>query len=334
MTRKGQIKDWRLKRLLCTTALLILGIGSAIAQSYPNKPIRFLVGFPAGSSNDMVARVVAAQVSKKLGQVVVVENRIGANGMLAAAELARAQPDGYTVFISNSSTITVNPLLYKNLQYDIEKDFAPVSLLVSSPFILTINPDNEQTASVSKVGDLMTLARNKPDHLSYGSSGLGNLAHLSFELLNRMAGVQMVHVPYRGTPQMMSALLGKEFAAAFNVPAATIPQIKAGKLKALAVSSQQRWRDLPDVPSIAEQGYPDFDISFWFGAFVPAQTSQATVNTLYDAIKSAGDDPETRRLLLQHGDILMLNPQQLTARIRAETKQFADIIKRSNIQLE
>ncbi len=323
-----------LKRLLCATALLIFGIGTAIAQPYPNKPIRFLVGFTAGSSIDTVARVVAAHVSRKLGEPVVVENRTGANGMLAAAELARAQADGYTVLISNSSTITVNPTLYrKNVQYDVEKDFAPVSLMVSAPLILTINPDNERTASVSTLGDLITLARNKPDQLSFGSAGLGNLQQLIFEKINRMAGVRMVHVPYRGTPLAQMGLLAKEIDANFEVPAAVV-QIKAGKLKALAVSSAQRWRDLPDVPSIAELGYPDFDISYWLGAIVHAQTPRAVVKILYDAIKSAGEDPATRALLVPHGNIVMLEPEQFSARIKAETEQFANIIKQANIQVE
>lgn len=321
------------KKLICTTALLMFGTGAAFAQSYPNKPIRFVVGFTSGSATDVVARIVAIHVSNKLGQAVVVDNRTGANGGMAAAEVARAQPDGYTVLLSNSSSITVNPLLYKKMQYDVAKDFAPVTLIVSAPFIFNINPDNQRTASVSTLADLIKLARTKPDQLTYGTAGLGNLGHLSFELLNYMAGVRMVHVPYRGTPPAQMALLAKEIDTVSDNPT-SVPHIKAGKAKALAVSTARRWRDIPDVPSVAEQGYPGYDISYWAGAFVPAQTAPATVKILYDAIKSAGDDPATKAVLLQHGDIAMLNPQQFSARVKAETDLYAQIIKRANIQLE
>ena len=323
-----------LTRLLCATALLVFGAATAIAQSYPNKPIKFIVGFAPGGSVDAVARILAVHMKNKLGQPGIVENRTGANGMLAAAELARAQPDGYTVFISNSSTITVSPLLNRKMQYDVDKDFAPVSLIVSFPFILMINPENARTASVSTLRDFIALARSKPGQVTYGSNGgPGNLAHLSFELLDRMAGTKMVNVPYRGAAAAQLALLSKEVDATFDNPSA-MPQIVAGKLKALAVSTPQRWRDLPDVPTISELGYKGYDTSAWAGAFVHAQTPPATVKILYDAIRSAGDDPATKALLLPHGELLMLNPEQFSARIKAETGVYAEIIKRANIQLE
>lgn len=321
-----------LKNSLCAIALLA-GAGAALAQAYPSKPLRFVVGFAPGSSIDSVARILADHLRNKLGQPVVVENKTGANGMNAANELARAQPDGYTVLISNSSSITVNPLVYKKITYDVEKQFAPVALSVSVPFILTINPDNPNTANVNNLGDLLKLAKAKQGQLAYGSAGVGNLTQLSMELVLQAAGVQMTHVPYRGSAPAQLGLLGKEVETAFDNPAA-MGQIRAGKLKAIAVSSAQRWRDLPDVPSIAEQGYPDFDISFWVGVFVPAGTPAPVINTLYTAIKSAATEPGPKALLEAQGNIQMLDPKQFAVRIKKETEQYAQIIKRANIQLD
>lgn len=321
--------------LVLSALLALLGVvtSSALAQTYPSKPIKLLVGFAPGSSIDVVARILGEHLRTRLGKPVTVENRTGANGMLAATELAKAAPDGATVLISNSSTITVNPLLFKKMTYDVERDFAPVTLIVSIPFILTINPEKEQTAGVATLADFMKLAKAKPGQLNYGSAGLGNLTQLTFELLNQQAGVKMMHVPYRGSAPAQMGLLAREVDAAFDNPSA-MPQIKAGKLKALAVSSAQRWHDLPDVPTIAEAGYPGFDISFWAGAFLPAQTPPAIVKALHEAITAARDVPATRGLLQAQGNLMMLGPEAFVKRIKSETQQYADVIKRSNIHLE
>lgn len=322
------------RRGLCMAVALWAAAGTDVAQAqtYPAKPIRFVVGFSPGSSIDTVARIVAEHLKTRLGQPVTVDNRTGANGMLAASELARAPADGYTVLVSNSSTITVNPLLYgKKMAYDVERDLAPVSLVVSVPFILTVNPEKDSTAKVMNVGDLVKLAKTQP--LAYGSAGVGNLTQLSMEMLATQAGVKLTHVPYKGSAPAQLALLGKEVDAAFDNPAA-MQQIKAGKLRAIAVSSAQRWRDLPEVASIAEQGYAGYDISFWVGAFVPAATPPAVVKVLADAMQAAAEDPGTRELLAKQGNILALGPKDFAARIKQETAQYAEIIKRSNIELK
>jgi tripartite-type tricarboxylate transporter receptor subunit TctC len=333
----GMIGRFRMPQSWLGLAALALLAGSLVTsaegQPYPSKPIKLLVGFAPGSSIDTVGRILAEHLRGKLGKPVTVENRTGANGMLAATELAKSPPDGYTVLISNSSTVTVNPLLYKKMAYDVDRDLVPVNLVVTVPFILTINPDNERTKNVATLADLMKLAKTSPGQLNYGSAGLGNLTQLTFELLNHMAGVKMVHVPYRGSALAQVGVLGKEVDAAFDNPSAT-PQIKAGRLKAIAVSSAQRWNDLPDVPTIAESGYPGFDIAFWVGAFVPANTPAAVVKTLNEAMASARDVPATRTLLQGQGNIMMLNPEQFGRRIKQETAQYAEIIKRANIQLE
>lgn len=322
-----------LSRLLCS-ALIVFGAAAAQAQTYPNKPIRFVVGFAPGGSIDAIARILAAHLTKRLGQPVTVENKTGANGVISGLELARAQPDGYTVLISNASMITVTPLLSRKPQYDVGKEFAPVSLIASFPFILMINPENEKTASVASLPDLIAQARAKPGHFTYGSNGgPGNLAHLSFELLDKMAGTRMVNVPYRGAAESQMALLSKSVDLTFDNPS-VMPQIVAGKLKPLAVSTPRRWRDLPQVPTIDELGHKGFDTSAWAGAFVRAGTPPETVQILYEAIRSAGDDAAARAQLQPHGELHMLDPQQFAARIKTESGTYADIIKRANIQLQ
>ena len=305
----------------------------AQAQGYPNKPIRFVVGFSAGNSIDSVARIIAQHLSTKLGQPVVVDNKTGANGMLAATEVARSQPDGYTVLISNSSTITVNPLLFKKMNYDPKKDFAPVSLMVSVPFILTVNPQKESIGTAPTLQGMLDLAKAKPGAYSYGSAGVGNLTQLSFELLNGMAGANMTHVAYRGSAPAQVALLGGEVDAAFDNPSA-VPKIKAGQLRALAVTSAQRWHELPDVPAIAEAGYPGFDISFWVGALVPAQTPPSIVTALSDAIATAVQDPAVKARLEQQGNIRMFGPKRFAEQIDKETAQYAEIIRKADIKLD
>ncbi len=318
-----------------TTLCMTMGSASAqpSADGYPNKPIRFVVGFSAGNSIDSVARIVAQHITNKTGQPVVVDNRTGANGMLAASEVARSAPDGYTILISNSSTITVNPSLYKKMAYDVKKDFAPVSLVVSVPFILTVNPQNEPIGTAPNLKAMLDLAKAKPGTYSYGSAGVGNLTQLSYELLNGMAGVKMTHVAYRGTAPAQVAVLAKEVDSTFDNPS-SVPKIKAGQLRALAVTSAQRWHELPEVPTIAEAGFPGFDISFWVGALAPSATPAPVVNKLSELISTALQDPEVKAKLAQQGNIRMLGPKPFAQQIESETKQYADIIRKANISLD
>ena len=322
-------------RIACCLCLALPGLlpSLAAAQSYPAKPIRMVVGFPAGSTTDLTGRILAEHLRIKFGQPVLVDNKPGANGIIGAAEVARAQADGYTVLMSNASTITVNPLLYKKLQYEPARDFAPVALVIAAPFVLAVNPDKDLGAPVASVADLVAVAKAKTGGLSYGSAGLGNLTQLAMELFNGQAGVKMVHVPYKSASLAQAALLAREVDAIFDT-VGVVPQVKAGKLRALAVSSAQRWRDLPDTPTMAESGYPGFDMTFWLGVLVPAQTPPPVVKALYEAIKSAAEVPATRAQLLQQGDIMMLDPQQFAARIRKETEDNAATIRRANIQIE
>ncbi|QKH34363.1 tripartite tricarboxylate transporter substrate binding protein [Achromobacter pestifer] len=314
-------------------ALLALAPLTASAADYPNAPVKFVVGFSPGSTIDTVARIMGEALSARMGQTFVVENKTGANGMIAARAVAQAKPDGYTILVSNSSSITVNPLLYKDMQYDPLKDFAPVTTVVSVPFILTINVENPRLAGVVDVKSLVDLARRNPNTVSYGSAGNGNLMHLAGAQLATMSDTQMLHVPYRGAAPMEAGLMSKEVDFGFDTLSG-VPLIKAGKLKALAVSTAQRWHDLPEVPAVAELGYPGFDISFWVGIFSPAGTPPEVVERLNKEIALAVQDPAVRARLAPQGNPLTQSPQAFRQKIADELKQNEALIKRANIKID
>lgn len=315
-----------------TTMMGLAVRAPAVADTFPSKPIRFVVGFSAGSSVDTVARIVAEGLRTKYNWNVVVDNRTGANGQIAASDLQSAQPDGYTMLISNSSTITVNPLIYKKLNYDASQ-FMPVTAVVAVPFILTYNPQNTRLEGVKTLADLIDRARQKPDELMYGSAGNGNLIHLASALLCTSAKVQMRHVPYRGAAPMQTAILGREIDVSFDTTSA-VPLIKAGNLRALAISAAERWPDLPDVPTVAEQGYPGYDVSFWVGAFLPPKTPVNIVETFSKAFRAVAEDAKIQTLLSQQGRIISLTPDQFAEKIKAETERNAAIVKDAAIQVE
>jgi tripartite-type tricarboxylate transporter receptor subunit TctC len=332
MNTKLQLSRRALIRALPAISLAGVVRPSA-AQAYPNKQIRFVVGFPAGSTTDAIARVLAEQVRLKLGQPAIVENRAGANGVLGVSEAARAPADGYTILVTNSSSITVNPQVYKKIPYSPERDFTALVMAVSAPFFLTVNPANERTASVATFNDMISLAKSRPGQLTYGSGGVGNLAHLGFELINNKVGIKTNHVPYKSSNLAQLGLLSKEIDLQLDTPTA-IPLIKSGKLKALAVTSPKRWPDMPDVPTVAELGYPSFEITYWLGALVPAQTPVSIIQTLYEAMRSIRDDPNALKQLQNQGTVDLLGPQEFAARIRAETLAWGEVIRREKIELE
>jgi len=306
--------------------------GVTAAEDYPAKPVRLMVGFSPGSATDVITRIVTSALSAKFGQPFVVENRPGANGLLAANAVAKAKADGYTLLVSNSSAMTVNPLLYKDAQYSTLKDFIPITTVVEGSFIVTTNPANPRTASVATFNDLIALAKDKPGMLTYGSAGTGNLGHLGVELLGDKAGITMIHVPYRATTMAQTALLAGEVDFNFDTPS-SIAQIRAGRLKALAVTMPKRWAELPDAPAIAEF-YPGFDVSFWFGFFTPAGTPESVVRTLNQEIIAATNQASVREQLARQGGILTLSPEAFAAKIGAELAQNAALIRRANIKID
>ena len=318
---------------------LLLGLGAifaganASAQDYPNKPVKLIVGFAAGGTIDVVARIIGESLSSKLGKPFIVENRTGANGMIAATAVAQSEPDGYTIFVSNSSTITLNPALFRDLKYNPARDFAPVTTAVSVPLIMAIDAGNPKTAGVKNLSDFIALAKVKPDNVLYGSAGNGNITHLAFELLSQKAGIKMLHVPYRGAAAAQTSLLGNEVMVVFDTMSA-VQQVQAGKFHALAVSSTERLAALPDVPTVAELGYPGFDITFWVGFFVPKATPPAIVDFLNKEIVNAAKDPAVRARLEPQGTVMTMSPAEFSAKIEKETKELAEVVAKSNITAE
>lgn len=314
---------------LCASALST----AAVAEKYPAHPARIMVGFSAGGPVDVVARIVADRLSNKLGQPFVVENRAGANGMIAAEGVARADADGYTILACNSSTITLNKTLFKDARYDPIRDFAPLTTVISAPLVLVVNPENPKTADIKTVADLVAAAKAAPGALAYGSGGNGNLAHLAMELLSQKAGIKLIHVPYRGGAASEVGILAQEVLAVFD-PLSAVPLVKAGKLRALAVSSAERLPSLPDVPTVAEAGYPGFDISFWVGFFVPKATPAPILETLHREIVTAARDPVVAEKLGSQGVVSVLSPADYAAKIAKETKELAEVVAAANIKAE
>jgi len=322
----------RTLRLLAIVAGLCV-TSEAFAQKYPARPAKIMVGFSAGGPVDVVARIVADRLGNKLGQPFVVENRAGANGMIAAEGVARADADGYTILACNSSTITLNKTLFKEARYDPIGDFAPLTTVVSAPLVLVVNAENPKTAGIKTVADLVAAANAAPGALAYGSGGNGNLAHLAMELLSQRAGIKLIHVPYRGGAASEVGLLAQEVLAVFD-PLSAVPLVKAGKLRALAVSSAERLPSLPDVPTVAEAGYPGFDISFWVGFFMPKATPAPILDTLHREIVAAARDPALQERLETQGVVSVLSPADYAVKIAKETRELAEVVAAANIKAE
>jgi tripartite-type tricarboxylate transporter receptor subunit TctC len=301
---------------------------SAADAAYPNRPIRLLVPFAPGGGSDTLARIVSARLSEQMGQTWVIDNRGGAGGNLAAETVARADPDGHTVFIALSTVVTVNPTLYR-LSFSVEKDLQPVAMLAGAQYILVVHP----AVPARSVADLVGLAKQKPNALNYASGGVGTPLHLAAELLKKGAGIQMTHIAYKGGAQAAASILTGETQVLFGSVAASVPHIKSGKLRALATTGARRSRSLPDLPTVAESGYPGFEVSTWYGLLVPAKTSPAIVDRLHrEALKSL-EHPEVLKAMAAQG----LEPEpgdgkQMAARMKAETAMWAGVIRDAGIQ--
>ena len=333
MTAKHWQPTRRATLALCLVASwLAAAPGQAQADNWPAKPIRIVVGFPAGSFTDTIARAVSDQLSKQLGQPVIVDNKPGANGAIGVGEVARSAPDGYTLLVTNSSSITINPQIYKKITYQ-PKDFAPVTMLLDSPFILTANPDWAGKHQIGSAQDLIVYAKRNPDKISYGSAGPGNIAHLAFASWSNRTGVKTTHVPYKSASQAQLAVLSGELDTQFDTWSA-LPQIAASKLLPLAVTAPQRMKQLPNVPTMAEAGYADFNVTFWAGLFAPAGTPPAIVDKLYEATKSMLQNEHARNVLSKQGDMVMLAPEPFGQRIAKEVADWKQVIQREAIALD
>lgn len=314
------------------SAALLPVSAAAQADTWPNRPVRMIVPFPAGSLTDTIARVMSEGLAKALGQPVVVENKVGANGVIGVSEVARAAPDGYTLLMTNSSSITINPQLYQKIQYK-ASDLAPITPVVEAPFILVVNPEWAQKNNIDTVKDLLAFSRANPGTLSYGSAGPGNVAHLSYVMMSNRAKVKTTHVPYKSAGQAQMAVLSGELQSAFDTWSA-IPHIRAGKLKALAVSSARRMNQLPDVPTLEQAGVPDFDVTFWIGMLAPAGTPPQILQKLATLSRGVLADPKSRAALASQGDIALLDPPAFARRVNQEIAGWGDVIRREGIKLD
>ena len=304
---------------------------AADAAAYPSRPLRFIVPFPAGGATDIVARAVGQKLTDAWGQQVVIDNRGGAGGVIGTETAARAAPDGYTMLLGASSGMVVNPLLSSRLSYNASKDFAPVSLLVVVAQLLVVNA----TVPVTSVKELIAYARARPGQLNYASVGQGAPNHLGMELFKSMAGIDMVHVPYKGTGPAMTELLSGQVQVMFNSMLPLLPHIKTGKLKPIAVSSGQRMRAVPEVPTVSEAGVPGFETISWYGIFVPAGTSSAIIGRLSAEATKIMVDPEVaQRMTTQGVEPRASTPAELTKLMQVETARWKKAIAVAGVKVE
>jgi tripartite-type tricarboxylate transporter receptor subunit TctC len=319
-----------LERHLPIAVLAALAFSTVFAaEPYPTRPIRMIVGFAPGGGTDLTARPVAQKMSEVLGQQVIVENRPGAAGNIATEQVVRAAPDGYTLLMGTIAALAINPSLYGNLKFDPENDLAPVIQVVDATNVLTLHP----SVQAGSVKELIALARQKS--LSAGSSGVGATGHLAIELFNLMAGTKLVHVPYKGGGPAMADLVGGQIHLIFATTASAMPQIKAGRVKGIAVTTAKRSALMPELPTISEAALPGFDANNWYGIVAPAGTPRAIIDQLNAEVTKILGMPDVRATLFNQGlDPAPGTPEQFGAYIRAERIKWAKVIKESGAKAE
>jgi len=318
-----------LRLLLCASVLLVSA--GASAQAFPTKPIRLIVPFAPGGSSEIVARSVAQELSKSLGQSVYVENKPGGAGTIAMLDLKGAAPDGHTLVLGHVGVLAVNPYAMPKHPYDVNKDFAPVVLLARVPTVFVVNA----TVPAKNLREFVALAKSKPGQLNYSSAGNGSSGHLTFEYLKMVTDTYVVHIPYRGTgPQLTDLLAGRIEAASIGGPA-VLPHVRSGKLRAIAVGSAERVAALPDVGTVAEQGYPGFETSQWYGLLAPAGTPKAIIDRLAaESTRALKATSVSERFAADSARGVGGTPEQFAAFIREEQKRWQDVIKRANIVID
>lgn len=322
------------RRNLIRCGLAALALGSAVsasAQTYPSKSIKIVVAYAPGGSTDNLARQLGVALGEKLGQTVIVENKPGGSTVIAAQALISAPADGYTLAIFDPSTVSMNQHLFKRPSYDPEKSIAPVGMLVRIPFGLMV----QSSSPINSVRDFVANAKAKPGTLSFGHSGAGNPVHLSGELFKNAAGIDMVQVSYKGGAPAIQDLLGGQIPAMFMDVPSSIQHVKAGRIKVLAVTTPKRSEQLPDVPTIAESGYPGFDSGSWFGVFAPTGTPPAVIAKLNAAIRDAMSTPQmTTWVKGQSFEMALSTPEELAATVKSDSAKYGSIIKKINFSLD
>jgi tripartite-type tricarboxylate transporter receptor subunit TctC len=320
-----------LASVLCVGAALQAAT-PAQAQAYPNRPIRVVVPFPAGGPTDTMARIVSDRLGQVLGQSIVIENRGGgAGGSIGAKFVAAADPDGYTILITPGGSLTTGPAVHKNIGYDVEKAFAPVALLMTSPLILGVHPD----VPAKTVRELVDHAKANPGKLSWGSQGFGVAPHLLLELFKLDNDVNILHVPYRGTAPMLAAVVAGEVQVVADPTTTALPHVESGRLRALAVTTEQRSPRLPNVPTTAEAGFPKFKSTFWLGVVAPAGTPPEIINKLNTAFRESMAPTETRgRLANLSADVAIGTPAEFGQMLAEERALWIEVVKKANLKVE
>jgi tripartite-type tricarboxylate transporter receptor subunit TctC len=312
------------------TAWAAMAAGPAAAQAYPTHAVRLIVPFAPGGATDIIARTVAQKLAERLGQPVVVENKPGAGTTVGNAEVAKAKPDGYTLLFAPTPFV-ISQVVYPTLPYDAQKDFAPVSLLATSPFILVTNPSVPATS----VAELVALAKAKPGTLTFCSAGNGTVPHLAGELFKLRAGVDLVHVPYKGGGPAIVDLVGGQVNLMFATPIEVAPQVQAGRLNVLGTTSQKRLAAFPNVPTLAESGYPGFEVASFFGVLAPAGTPTGIVDKLAKDLAAVMELPDVReKFAQQSADANVQGPEGFGRFLVAEREKWSDIVKRSGAKVD
>ena len=321
----------RLSARILSGCLFALAAGIASAQAYPSKPIRFVVPYPAGGPLDTVARLLGQKVSESVKQPVIVDNKPGAGGNIGAEIVAKSPPDGYTIVMGALATHAINPTLYKSIPYDPIKDFTPITQVAATPNILVVHP----SVPAANVREFIAYAKANPGKLSFGSGSIGSGGHLAGELFKTMAGVDMVHVPYKGAAPAMQDLIGGQIHLMFDNLASALTQVRAGKVRALAVTTAKRTALAPEFPTIAESGLPGFDIETWFGVLAPAGIPREALDRLHAEFTKALAAPDVREKMVNLGAEPVGNkPEEFAAYIKAEAEKYAKVIKASGAKVD
>lgn len=316
-----------LKRCLLLAACLAAasGLSLAAAPKYPDKPVRLVVPFAPGGGTDIIARIVAHRLSETWGKQVVIDNRGGAGGVIGTETVAKAAADGYTILFGSQSVLAMNPAIYSNLNFDSVKDFIPVTLVAYSLQLLAVHPG----VPARSLQEFIAAAKAAPGKWTYGSSGTGTAAHLTFELFKREAGIDVVHVPYKGTGPAITDLLGGQIQSIIGSTAALLPHVKSGRLRAIAMASGNRSAAMPHLPTMAESGLPGFNVSPWFGVLYPSRTPKAIVNSMYSEMRRILTSPDTRQKIAEQGAEAALSesPQEFAAFVASERELWRKVVR-------
>jgi tripartite-type tricarboxylate transporter receptor subunit TctC len=320
-----------MKRMQIVLASAAFAAFAAHAQPYPTKPIRLVVGFAPGGNTDVVARVVGQKLGERVGQQVVIENKAGAGGTIATAEVARAAPDGYTLTMGTTTTHAIAVAAYQNLPYDPSADFEPIALVAVAPYLLVV----PSSIPARDLNDFVALVKSQPGKLNYGSAGQATTTHLVMATFAMRAGLDMVHVPFKGNAPATTAILGGQIQVLFGALPPLLPHVKAGTLRALAISSAKRSPSVPDVPTVAESGYPGFDIALWLGFFAPKGTPAPLVKRLESELMQIAQSPETKDIMDKQGlEASAAGGAELAKLVKSEIETYKAVFKAANIKLE